>query len=173
VQNDSNLRAAMSQRHSKGLLIIGSFKLLKAILFLSLGIGALHFINADLSETVHRIVQANNFDSDSRFVATVLDKVDEIDDHRLRIVSMGSFAYAGVAVVEGVGLLMELTWASYLTLILSISFLPWELYEIARDPALWRFLVLATNLAIVAYLLWFLKMEERARARRAEARSRG
>lgn len=161
----------MSQRHSKGLLIIGSFKLLKALLFIFLGIGALHFIKADLSETIHRIVVANNFDAESRFVSMVLEKADAIDDHRLRIVSVGSFAYATVAVVEGVGLLMELTWASYLTLILSISFLPWELYEIIRDPALWRLMVLAINLGIVAYLLWFLKMEKRARARRAEAKA--
>ena len=152
------------------MLIIGSFKLLKAILFLSLGIGAIHFINADISETVHRIVAANNFDAESRFTAMVLNKADDLDDHRLRIVSVGSFAYATVAIVEGVGLLMELTWASYLTLILSISFLPWELYEIARDPAAWRFSVLAINLAIVAYLLWFLKMEKLARARRSASR---
>ena len=66
---------------------------------------------------------------------------------------------------------MELTWASYLTLILSLSFLPWELYEIARDPVLWRLVILAINLAIVAYLLWFLKMEERVRAGRATAKS--
>jgi len=161
----------MNHPHSKGMLLIGTFKLLKAALFFSLGVGAIHFINADLSETVHRIVSVNNFDAESRFVSVILDKADDLDDHRLRIVSAGSFAYSAVAIVEGVGLLMELTWASYLTLILSLSFLPWELYEIARDPVLWRLVILAINLAIVAYLLWFLKMEERVRAGRATAKS--
>jgi len=161
----------MNHPHSKGMLLIGSFKLLKAVLFFSLGVGAIHFINADLSETMHRIVTANNFDAESRFVSVILDKADALDDHRLRIVSVGSFAYSAVAIVEGVGLLMELTWASYLTLILSLSFLPWELYEIARDSALWRVLLLAINLAIVAYLLWFLKMEKRRLAVRAAAKS--
>ena len=89
----------MNHPHSKGMLLIGTFKLLKAALFFSLGVGAIHFINADLSETVHRIVSVNNFDAESRFVSVILDKADDLDDHRLRIVSAGSFAYSAVAIV--------------------------------------------------------------------------
>ncbi|HXB61964.1 MAG TPA: DUF2127 domain-containing protein [Acidobacteriaceae bacterium] len=147
----------MTRTHSKGLVTIGIFKLMKALVFFSIGLGALHFINADLDDTVQRAVVTFKFDTESHFVSMVLDRVDMIDDHQLKLVSEATFAYASVAIVEGVGLLMEQTWAEYLTLILSLSFLPLELYEIVRRPSPWRFGIIAINIAIVIYLLWFLR----------------
>ncbi len=147
----------MTHTHSKGLVTIGIFKLMKALVFFSIGLGALHFINADLDETVQRAVVTFKFDTESHFVSMVLDRVDMVDDHQLKLVSEATFAYASIAIVEGVGLLLEQTWAEYLTLILSLSFLPLELYEIIRRPSPWRFGIIAINIAIVIYLLWFLR----------------
>ena len=48
---------------------------------------------------------------------------------------------------EGVGLMMEKTWAEYLTLTLTICGLPVELFEIFRKPSTAKFGVLAFNLA--------------------------
>jgi len=159
----------MNQPHSKGLLTIGIFKLMKALVFFSIGIGALHFINADLNETVQRIITEHKFDPESRLVAMVVDKTDMMDDYRLKKISEGTFAYSGVAVLEGVGLLLEQTWAEYFTLVLSLSFLPWEFYELIRRPSVWCVWVIGINLAIVVYLLWFLrdlKAKKRARGSR-------
>lgn len=147
----------MVHPHSKGLVTIGLFKLMKALVFFSIGVGALHFINADLDDSIQKVATAFKFDPESHFVSVLLDKADMIDDHQLKLVSEATFAYSAVAVVEGVGLLLEQTWAEYLTLILSLMFLPWELYEILRRPSLWRLGIIAINLAIVVYLLWFLR----------------
>jgi uncharacterized membrane protein (DUF2068 family) len=149
--------------HSRGLLTIGIFKLMKAIVFFSIGLGALHFINADLGDTIQRAATAFKFDPESHFVSLLLDKADMIDDHQLMLVSEATFAYSAVAVLEGVGLLMEQTWAEYLTLVLSIGFLPWEFYELARRPSMWRVGIIAINIAIVIYLLWFLRDLKRKR----------
>ena len=159
----------MNHPHSKGLLTIGIFKLMKALLFFSIGMGALHFINADLDDSIQKMATAFKFDPESHFVSVLLDKADMIDDHELKLVSEATFAYSAVAVVEGVGLLMEQTWAEYLTLILSIGFLPWELFELIRHATLWRLGIILTNIAIVIYLLWFLrdlKAQKRARGSR-------
>jgi uncharacterized membrane protein (DUF2068 family) len=161
VQPDSNSPQVpdviVSQPHSKGLLTIGLFKLMKALVFFSIGMGALHFINADLDYSVQRAVKTFKFDTEGHFVSILMDKVDMVDDSQLKKVSEGTFAYAGVAVVEGVGLLLEQTWAEYLTLILSLSFLPWELYEMIRRSSPWYLGIIGINLAIVVYLLWFLR----------------
>ncbi len=148
-------------------MTIGLFKLMKALVFFSIGVGALHFINADLDDSIQKVATALKFDPESHFVSVLLDKADLINDHQLRLVSEATFAYSAVAVVEGVGLLLEQTWAEYLTLILSLLFLPWEFYELARRPSWWRLGIIAINLAIVAYLLWFL------RDRNAQKRSGG
>jgi uncharacterized membrane protein (DUF2068 family) len=144
----------------RGLLLIGLFKLGKSILFLCLGFGAVHLLHKDIGDEVMRLATALKFDPESRFVALVLDKVDLIDAHRLRQISVATFGYSALALTEGVGLLLEKVWAEYLTLFLTISFLPWELYELARRPDWFRLSLLLINLAVLWYLLWLLRRKK-------------
>jgi len=148
--------------HDRGLLLIGLFKLGKAILFLLLGIGAIHLVHKDLGDEVMRLATSLKFDPESKFVTLLLDKVDLIDAHRLRQISLATFAYSALALTEGVGLLLEKVWAEYLTLILTVSFLPWELYELARRPSWFRLSLLLINLAVLGYLLWLLRRKKGA-----------
>jgi uncharacterized membrane protein (DUF2068 family) len=146
--------------HDRGLLLIGLFKLAKAIFFFFIGVGAIHLLHRDLEDEVMRLATRLKFDPESRFVALLLDKVDLIDAHRLREIGVATFAYSAVALTEGVGLLMEKVWAEYLTLILTISFLPWELYELARRPDWFRLSLLLINLAVLWYLIWLLRRKK-------------
>ena len=107
-----------------------------------------------------RLAVRFRFDPESRFVALLLDKVDLIDAHRLRQISVATFGYSALALTEGVGLLLEKVWAEYLTLILTISFLPWELYELARRPDWFRLSLLLINLAVLGYLVWLLRRKK-------------
>ncbi len=143
--------------HDRGLLLIGLFKLAKAIFFFCIGVGAIHLLHKDLEDEVMRLALRLRFDPESRFVALLLDKVDLIDAHRLRQISVATFGYSALALTEGVGLLLEKVWAEYLTLILTISFLPWELYELARRPDWFRLSLLLINLAVLGYLVWLLR----------------
>jgi len=148
--------------------MIGLFKLAKAVFFFSIGMGALHFINADLGDAITNTATALKFDPDSHFVSVLLDKAGMINDHELKLVSIATFSYSGVATVEGVGLLMEQTWAEYLTLILGIAFLPWELVELIRRATLWRGGIFTANILIVIYLLWFVRNRRREKAQRLD-----
>jgi uncharacterized membrane protein (DUF2068 family) len=60
-------------------------------------------------------------------------------------------------VTEGVGLVLEKVWAEYLTVAVTVSFLPWELYEICRRPDWLRVCLLLVNLLVLAYLIWWLR----------------
>jgi uncharacterized membrane protein (DUF2068 family) len=143
--------------HDRGLLAIGLFKLAKAIFFFGIGVGAIHLLHRDLQEEVLRLATRLRFDPESRFVSLLLGKVDLIDAHRLRQIGVATFGYSAVALTEGVGLLMEKVWAEYLTLILTISFLPWEIYELIRKPDWFRLSLLLINLAVLWYLVWLLR----------------
>ncbi len=149
-------------KHDRGLLLIGLFKLAKAIFFFCVGVGAIHLLHKDLEDEVMRLALKFRFDPESRFVALLLDKVDLIDAHRLRQISVATFGYSALALTEGVGLLLEKVWAEYLTLILTISFLPWELYELARRPDWFRLSLLLINLAVLWYLVWLLRRKKLA-----------
>ena len=146
--------------HDRGLLAIGLFKLAKAIFFFCVGVGAIHLLHKDLEDEVMRLALRFKFDPESRIVSLLLAKVDLIDAHRLRQISVGTFGYSALALTEGVGLLLEKVWAEYLTLILTISFLPWELYELARKPDWFRLSLLLINLAVLWYLVWLLRRKK-------------
>lgn len=144
-------------RRDHGLLLIGLFKLGKAILFFCLGAGAIHLLHKDLGDEVMRLATRLHFDTESRVITLLMDKVGLIDAHRLRQISFATFGYSAVALTEGCGLLMEKVWAEYLTLILTISFLPWELYELLRRPDWFRLSLLVINLGVLGYLVWLLR----------------
>jgi uncharacterized membrane protein (DUF2068 family) len=170
MQNESSISRGLmeaqegeghaSGKRDRGLLLIGLFKLAKAIFFFCIGAGALHLLHKDLGDEMLRLAVKLKFDPESRFVALLLDKVDLIDAHRLRQISVATFAYSALALTEGVGLLMEKVWAEYLTLVLTVSFLPWELYELVRRPDWFRLSLLLINLAVLAYLIWLLRRKK-------------
>ncbi len=156
--------------HDNGLVLIGLFKLVKAVFFFCVGIGVIHLLHKDLSDEVMRLATALRFDPESRIVSLLMDKVDLIDAHRLREIGFATFAYSALALTEGVGLLREKVWAEYLTVVLTISFLPWELYELARHPNWFRLGLLVINLGVLWYLIWLLKRKRMLGVEGAEMR---
>jgi uncharacterized membrane protein (DUF2068 family) len=160
IQAQGHVQRVGGGVHDRGLLLIGLFKLGKAILFLLLGIGAVHLLHKDLGDEVMRLATALKFDPESRFVTVLLDKVDLIDTHRLKQISLATFAYSALALTEGVGLMLERVWAEYLTLVLTVSFLPWELYELVRRPSWFRLSLLLINLGVLGYLVWLLRRKK-------------
>ncbi|RZU42814.1 DUF2127 domain-containing protein [Edaphobacter modestus] len=157
----STSSSAAEQRHrDRGLMAIGLFKLGKAVFFFLLGFGAIHLLHKDLGDEVMRLAAALKFDPESKFVTLLLDKVDLIDAHRLKQISLATFAYSALALTEGIGLMLEKVWAEYLTLLLTVSFLPWEVFELGQHPNWFRLSLLLINLAVLAYLIWLLKRKK-------------
>ena len=148
--------------HDNGLLMIGIFKLAKSMLFFCVGIGAIHLLHKDLGDEVMRLATALRFDPEGRMVGLLVNKADGIDVHKLREIGFATFAYSGLALTEGVGLMLEKVWAEYLTLALTVSFLPWELFELYKGPTVVRVGLLVINLAVLAYLVWLLQRKKRA-----------
>jgi uncharacterized membrane protein (DUF2068 family) len=142
--------------HDRGLLAIAVFKMAKSAFFFCVGMGALHFLHKDLGDEALKLARILRFDPEHRIVALTLEKIDLIDAHRLRQIGIGTFAYSALALTEGIGLLLERTWAEYLTLILTISFLPWEMYELIKHATWMKAVLFGFNLAILVYLVWLL-----------------
>jgi uncharacterized membrane protein (DUF2068 family) len=171
VQHEQTSEAAPVEEHGSmhdnGLLLIGLFKLSKALFFFCAGLGVIHFMNKDLSEEVLKLAAALRRDPEGRMVQLVLEKVDLVDIHTLRRLEFFTFGYSGLALTEGIGLLLEKVWAEYLTLLLTISFLPWELFELVRRATWIRFSLLVINLAVLGYLIWLLQRKKKSRAGQA------
>jgi uncharacterized membrane protein (DUF2068 family) len=94
-----------------------------------------------------------HFNPESRFVDFVLDRAAIVNDRLLRRFSVGLFAYAAVGMTEGIGLYLEKAWGEYLTLLITVSFLPWEIFEVIRKATLMRSGLLVVNILVFFYLL--------------------
>ena len=150
-------RAASKSGHQRGLLLVGLFKLSKAVFFTAVGAGALQLVNKDVGAVLMSVIDALRIDPERRFVAILMDHAGLISSHELRRAGVLSFLYAVVCVVEGTGLVLEKGWAEYFTVILTAMGLPWEGYELLARFSWYKVALLAINLGVLLYLLWILK----------------
>lgn len=143
--------------HSRGLLLIAVFKLVKGLALIAIGVGALRLLHRDVAALVEHWVNAFQVDPNNRYIVLLLSKLSLVTDRRLKELSIGTFIYAGVFLTEGTGLAFRKRWAEYFTIITTASFLPLEIYEIARRLTLAKTIALIVNVAILIYLIWEIR----------------
>jgi uncharacterized membrane protein (DUF2068 family) len=144
------------------LRLIAVFKLAKGLVLLAAGLGVLRLVHRDLAEVVEAWSRHLHLDPEGRLTEALLLRAMDVEPRRLALVGGGMLVYAGVLLTEGVGLMLRQRWAEYFTVIVTASFVPLELYEIARHITVTRIIVLAVNLAIVWYLVARLRRERGA-----------
>jgi uncharacterized membrane protein (DUF2068 family) len=141
------------RRHNTGLVLIAAFKLGQALLFAALGVGALKLLHKDVGDLLKRLAEHPHFNPESRLINFLLARSSLFNDRLLRRIGEVVFIYAGLDLVEGIGLYLEKTWAEYLTLAITASFLPWEVFEIFHRLTLIRVSLLTVNVLVFVYLL--------------------
>jgi len=139
------------------LWLIGGFKLAKGLLLLVVALGALHLLHKDLDDVTAAWAAHLHLDVGNRYVDRALGKLMSLDERKLKEISAGTFFYAALLLTEGVGLLLRRRWAEYFTVIVTGSFIPLELYELARHVTVTRVVVLGINVAVVWYLVVVLR----------------
>ena len=155
-----------SEKRDKWVLLIGIVKVVKAVLLIAVGIGAIRMLHQDLGDEVEKWIHRFNMDARNPFFETFPQKVEGVSPHKIALVSAGSFVYAGLFSIEGVGLLMRKRWGEIATIFITGSFLPFEIYElIAKGFNVFKLLLLLGNVAVVVYLVWRLKHKEKKTAR--------
>jgi uncharacterized membrane protein (DUF2068 family) len=152
------------------LILIAAFKLTQALVFAAIGVGALQLLHKhkDVGDMLARVADHLRFNPESRFINFILDKASLVDDRLLRRIGAVVFIYAGLDLIEGIGLYLEKTWAEYLTLAITASFMPWEIFEVFRRVTISRVSLLTVNALVFFYLLK-LVTDRGKRARAASA----
>jgi uncharacterized membrane protein (DUF2068 family) len=90
---------------------------------------------------------------ESRFVNFLYDRASLVSDPMLRRIGFLAFSYAGLSLAEGIGLFLEKAWGEYLTLAITASFLPWEVFEVFHRVTWIRVGLLVVNTLVFLYLL--------------------
>jgi len=153
------------KHHNRWLLLIAADKFLHALLFVAIGIGARRLLHKDIADQIILLADHLRFDPESRLVNFVLDKASLLNDPALRRIGFVAFSYAAISLAEGIGLYREKAWGEFLTLAITASFLPWEIFEIIRRITWVRVGLLTINFLIFLYLLQLVINRARHRAK--------
>lgn len=118
-------------------------------------------IHADLGAFVEHWVAMLNLNPGGGLVNHAIQRATNLSPHRIRELGFVSFIYAGLFVAEGTGLWLLKRWGEWLTVIITGSLVPVEVYETSHRPTALNTLVLLVNIAVVVYLIYRIRHEQR------------
>ena len=151
-------------RPLRDIIVLRAIAVNRALHFVVLGLlsAAILLFSAnrrDLHDTVYRVIAdlQGGVSSGAEAKTGLLHEVDRLfslQSSTLHLFAVVAFVYASIEGVEAVGLWLAKRWAEYLTLIVTASLLPVEIYELVHRVTPFKVLALIVNLAIVIYLLF-------------------
>ena len=144
----------MAKRSDRVIIVIGVFKLVKAALLFALAAGALRLRHHDVIDVIRHAALSVHLDPSGRIVNWLIGKAASLSPHRLTLVTVGTAVYASLFLTEGIGLILRKRWGEILTIIITGSFIPWEIYEAVTATSPLKLVLIAVNVAIVVYLVW-------------------
>jgi uncharacterized membrane protein (DUF2068 family) len=147
----------MKSSDDRVLRLIAIFKLFKAAALIALGIGAFKLLHKDVATVAEHWIGVFRLDPANRAIDSAIAKASNLRPGTIKKLGLGSFVYAGLFLTEGLGLWMLKRWAEWLTVIITSSLIPIEIFEIHRRPTLPRITALVINVAIVVYLIFRIR----------------
>jgi uncharacterized membrane protein (DUF2068 family) len=155
---------------STGLVLIGFYKFFEGLLLIVAGLGALKLIHRNVGGVAFHWVHILRLDPDNHYIHKFLVKAFNVTPKQLKELSAGTFIYAALRLIEGIGLILRKIWAEYLVVIATGIFIPLEIYELIRRFTTLRLVLLLANVAIVLYLLSGLRRASASPLRVAKRR---
>ncbi len=153
LSETAQLLAAEVKRPDFGLRVIIVWKVIKGCLLLVVGISAFALVHSDLHEIGSDLVTWLGIDPAGPRVGRFLARLTGMTPGRIVGVGVGACLLAALMFVESWGLHRRRVWAEWLTVIVTSSLIPVEIYHLANKPSVGKVLTLIANVAIVVYLL--------------------
>jgi uncharacterized membrane protein (DUF2068 family) len=142
--------------------LIALFKLAKALTLIAIGVGALKLLHRDMGSTLDHWIAMSGLDPGNRWVERGIEKACNLSPAKVKGLGIVSFIYAGLFLIEGIGLWLIKRWAEWFTIIITGSLVPVEIYETYNRPTAIKILVLVINIAVVIYLLYRIRSHRHA-----------
>src|SRR5271156_4778462 len=140
---------------------IAVYKLLKVIILILAAWGEVRLHDATLSARILSWPSAPPHGLEHDLVARGIAWFSGLSEERVHQVRLITLTYAAVFSVEGIGLWMQRRWAEWLTVIITASLVPLELWELVHSPSFGAAAVLLANCLIVGYLYWHVSTRQR------------
>jgi len=135
------------------LRVIALYKLGKVLALLAAAYGVLRLRDASFIARVYSWAATLPSGLEHDFVTRGLGWFSGLSPARVETLGAVTLAYAAIFATEGIGLWMRKRWAEWLTIIITGSLIPLEIWEITMRPTFGKTSVLVVNVAIVWYLI--------------------
>jgi uncharacterized membrane protein (DUF2068 family) len=136
---------------------IAIYKLLKVLLLLAIAYGEVRLQDASLAAKLVTWASARPLGLEHDVATRFLEWFSGLNESRLHALRIVTLAYAAVFATEGIGLWMQKRWAEWLTVIITASLIPLEVWELIFRPTVGKAVVLVANTTIVIYLAWHVR----------------
>lgn len=153
----------MEHEGQRALRVIAAYKLLKAIGLVVVAGAAFGFVGGDRLAEFSDWLTSLPLRHGHGFLVRLLDRLFEFGPRKFEAIGIAACIYACVFLVEGWGLWREKRWAEYLTVIVTASLIPIEVWEIYEHVTWVKVTAFAANVAILVYLIYLLKHNRAAR----------
>src|SRR5215471_2788971 len=157
------MRAGDPPRTRVVLRLIAIERSLRGVLLLAAGVYLLFHLSTDFGQVAERIMRSVDIDPRQHFFHRIVARLHRLRAHQLRILGIAAIGYGTLELVEGAGLWLDQLWAEYLTIVATSLFIPFEVYELAVRPSIWKAVGIILNVLVVAYLAWTLRRRAKAR----------
>jgi len=144
----------VTTRRDRILVAIAIFRLAKALALVLIGAGALRLLHPGVADALCAWLDSLPFVTGHPAAGRAMASVTRLSHVRMREVAAGAFAYAALFATEGIGLLCRRRWAEWLTIIVTTSFIPFEIVGVVHRITATRVTMVILNAAIVVYLVW-------------------
>ena len=133
---------------------IALYKMLKVVILLAAVWGEVQLHDSTLVARILSWLSARPHGLEHDLVTRGIVWFSGLSEERVHQVRLITLTYAAVFAVEGIGLWLQRRWAEWLTVVITASLIPLELWELIHKASLGASLVLLANCAIVGYLYW-------------------
>jgi len=135
------------------LRVIALYKLVKVLALLAAAYGVLRLRDASFIARVYSWAATLPYGLEHDVVTKALVWFSGLSSSRVEALGAVTLAYAAVFATEGIGLWMRKRWAEWLTIIITGSLIPLEIWELSTRPTFGKASVFVVNVAIVWYLI--------------------
>lgn len=147
-----------SRLHQRNLLrIIASYQLIKGIAAIIASIVLLNMTHQNVRHFTSRLINFFHLDSDAHYFKTLFDYTDLLNNDDLNLIVLMACCYAGIRFAEGYGLWRNRAWAEWLAAGSGAIYFPIEISHLIKHVSIVNIAVLATNAAVVAYMIYRLR----------------
>lgn len=161
--------------HRRGLRTIACIELIKGVVVLICAVGVIALLKRDfdLEEAAQNLLYMLHIDPEKRLSLLFVDAAGRVEDANLMVIGAAACLYSLVRFIESYGLWMRRVWAEWFALLSGLVYLPFEIRELLQGATGFKWLVLITNVVIVAYMAYLRTSAHNARRvarqQRAEA----